>query len=83
MLQNYLKIALRNLARRRFYALVTLLGLTVGITFLLLIGSYIQGELAVNKTLRHANRQYLLQSRWKVPNMGSEIRSLALLWTNT
>lgn len=77
MLQNYLKIALRNLARRRFYALVTLLGLTVGITFLLLIGSYIQGELAINKTLRHVDRQYLLQSRWKVPDMGSEMGSLA------
>lgn len=31
MLENYIKIALRNLARRRFNALVTLLGLTVGI----------------------------------------------------
>ncbi|SOD89160.1 ABC transporter permease [Spirosoma fluviale] len=77
MLQNYLKIALRNLARRRFYALVTLFGLTVGITFLLLIGSYIQGELAVNTTLRHVDRQYLLQSRWRVTDMGSEIGSLA------
>ncbi|GAB3025516.1 ABC transporter permease [Spirosoma pulveris] len=77
MLQNYLKIALRNLARRRFYALVTLFGLTVGITFLLLIGSYIQGELAVNKTLRHADSQYLLQSQWKVTDMGSEVGSLA------
>ncbi|ADB40585.1 ABC transporter permease [Spirosoma linguale] len=79
MLQNYLKIAFRNLARRRFYALVTLLGLTVGITFLLLIGSYIQGELAVNKTLRHADRQYLVQSRWKVPDMGMDITTLAPL----
>ena len=77
MLQNYLKIALRNLSRRRFYALVTLLGLTVGMTFLLLIGNYIQSELAVNRTLRNASQQYLVQSRWKVADMGHEIGSLA------
>ena len=77
MFQNYIKIAWRNLLRRRFYALVTLLGLTVGITFLLLIGNYIQGELAVNKTLRHADRQYLVQSRWKEPTMGLDFTTLA------
>ncbi|MFD2935898.1 ABC transporter permease [Spirosoma flavum] len=77
MLQNYIKIAFRNLQRRRFYALVTVLGLTVGITFLLLIGSYIQGELAVNRTLRHASQQYLIQSRWKEKDMGMDITTLA------
>ncbi|UFH54222.1 ABC transporter permease [Spirosoma sp. KNUC1025] len=77
MLQNYLKIALRNLLHRRFYALVTLFGLTVGITFLLLIGNYIQGELAVNKNLRNASQQYLAQSRWKEETMGMDITTLA------
>ena len=77
MLRNYFKIALRNLVRRRSYALVTLFGLTVGMTFLLLIGNCIQGELAVNRTLRNANRQYLVQSRWRVKDMGHEIGSLA------
>ncbi|WP_420151133.1 ABC transporter permease [Spirosoma sp.] len=79
MLQNYLKIAVRNLLRRRFYALVTLLGLTVGMTFLLLIGNYIQGELAVNKTLRNATQQYLIQSRWREENMGMDITTLGAL----
>ncbi|GAB3704413.1 ABC transporter permease [Spirosoma flavus] len=79
MLRNYVKIAIRNLLRRKFYALVTLFGLTVGITFLLLIGNYIQGELAVNKTLRHANRQYLVQSRWKEETMGMDITTLGLI----
>ncbi|WP_338875161.1 FtsX-like permease family protein [Spirosoma sp. SC4-14] len=79
MLQNYFKIALRNLRQRRFYALVTLLGLTVGITFLLLIGNYIQGELAVNKNLRNVDQQYLVKSRWKEETMGLEITTLGLL----
>lgn len=77
MLYNYLKIAVRNLLRRRFYALVTLLGLTVGLTFLLLIGNYIQGELAVNKTLRNAGQQYLVQSRWTQEGMGLDLTTLA------
>lgn len=77
MLQNYLKIALRNLRRRRFYTLVTLLGLTVGITFLLLIGNYILGELAVNNSLRNASQQYLVQSRWKEKSMGMDVATLA------
>ncbi|RYF56201.1 MAG: ABC transporter permease, partial [Cytophagaceae bacterium] len=61
----------------RFYALVTLLGLTVGITFLLLIGNYILGELGVNRSLRNAPQQYLIQSRWKEPSMGMDITTLA------
>ncbi|MVM33070.1 FtsX-like permease family protein [Spirosoma sp. HMF4905] len=77
MLQNYLKIAFRNLLRRRFYALVTLLGLTVGITFLLLISNYIQGELAVNKTLRNSGQQYLVRSHWKEATMGMDITTLS------
>ena len=79
MLQNYFKIAIRNLLRRRFYALVTLLGLTVGMTFLLLIGNYIQGELAVNKTLRNSNQQYLVRSHWKEATMGMDITTLSPL----
>jgi putative ABC transport system permease protein len=79
MIKNYLKIAFRNLLRRRLYALVTLIGLTVGITFLLLIGNYIQGELAVNKTLRNSGQQYVVQSRWKEENMGLDITTLAPL----
>lgn len=77
MLQNYVKIALRNLRKRRFYTLVTLLGLTVGITFLLLIGNYILGELAVNATLRNAHQQYLVQSRWTEKSMGMDVTTLA------
>ena len=77
MFRNYVKVALRNLLQRRFYALVTLTGLSVSMTFLLLIGNYIQGELAVNASLRNRDKQYLVQSHWKVKEMGYEIGSLA------
>ena len=79
MLRNYLKIAIRNLLKRRLYSLLNIVGLAVGITFTLLIGSYVWNELRVNQTLRHADRQYILLSRWKDPNMGQEITTLAPL----
>ncbi len=37
MLQNYLKIASRNLVRNRAYTTINILGLTIGITFCLVI----------------------------------------------
>jgi putative ABC transport system permease protein len=44
MFRNYLKIALRNLARQRFYSLINIIGLTFGITSFLLITLYVQHE---------------------------------------
>ncbi|MBO0948381.1 ABC transporter permease [Fibrella forsythiae] len=77
MLQNYLKIAWRNLLRRTFYSLLNIVGLAVGVTFALLIGAYIWGEFQVNRTLRNANQQCLVQSRWTEENRGMDITSFA------
>ena len=77
MLTNYLKIAWRHLLRRKFYSLLNIVGLAVGITFTLLIGSYVWGEFQVNRTLRNAGQQCLVQSRWKTANMGMDITTLA------
>ncbi|WP_247234471.1 ABC transporter permease [Telluribacter sp. SYSU D00476] len=77
MIKNYFKIAWRNLMRRKFYSLLNISGLAVGITFFLLIGSYIWGEFQMNRQLRNAGQQYLVQSRWKQENMGMDITALA------
>lgn len=74
---NYLKIAWRNLLHRKFYALLNIGGLAVGITFALLIGSYVWGEFQVNRSLRHAGQQCLVQSQWKSKDMGMDITTLA------
>ncbi|MDR6563878.1 MULTISPECIES: ABC transporter permease [unclassified Arcicella] len=79
MIQNYFKIAWRNLMKRKFYSLVSILGLSVGITFTLLIGTYIWGELQVNADLKNVDNQYLIQSKWKQADMGVEIATLAPL----
>lgn len=79
MIQIYFKIAWRNLMKRKFYAFVSILGLSVGITFTLLIGTYIWGELQVNADLKNVENQYLIQSKWKKPDIGLEITTLAPL----
>ncbi|MBA4850863.1 ABC transporter permease [Emticicia sp. BO119] len=76
MLKNYLKISWRNLMKRKFYTMVTIFGLSVGITFALLIGSYVWGELSVNSKLRNLDNQYMIQSKWNKENMGGEITTL-------
>ena len=79
MLRNYVKIAWRNLLRRKFYSILNIVGLAVGITFALLIGSYVWGEYQVNQQLQNANRQCLVQSRWKQNDRGMDITTLAPL----
>ncbi len=79
MIRNYFKIAWRNLKKHRLYAGINILGLFTGITFTLLIGTYVWGELQVNRKLKNADRQYILLSDWKDPNMGVDFTSVAPL----
>lgn len=76
MIKNYFKLAWRNITKHRFYAFVNIAGLFAGITFALLIGAYVWGELQVNRNLKNADRQYFLKSEWKDPNMGVDIATL-------
>ena len=57
MLKNYLVIAFRNLKRHKLFAFINILCLSLGITFSLLIGVYINKEKSVNANLRNAGRQ--------------------------
>lgn len=65
MLRNYFTIMFRNFTRRKFYASVNVLCLVVGITFALLLGVFIKGELEVNQDFKDIDRLYLLQSKFK------------------
>ena len=79
MFRNYFKIAWRNIIKSRFYSSVNIIGLSTGIAFTLLIGAYVWSELQVNKNLKNADRQYIIQSKWKDPNQGYEIATLGPL----
>ena len=62
MIKNYFKIAWRNIVKSRFYAVVNITGLAVGITAALVIGAFVWSEVQVNKQLRNADRQYFIKS---------------------
>jgi len=79
MLKNYFKTAWRNLLKRRFYSLVTILGLAVGMTFTFLMMSYVWGEWQVNRHLANAHNQYIVRSKWTNPNMGLDLTTLGPL----
>lgn len=76
MIKNYFKIAWRNLKKHRFYSGINILGLFSGLTFALLIGAYVWGELQVNESLKNADRQIILMSNWKESNMGIDFTTV-------
>jgi len=79
MLRNYLIIALRNMARHKLFSVINILCLSLGITFSLLIGVYINKERNVNAGLHEAGNQYLIKSKWKGKNMGLDITTIGPL----
>jgi len=79
MIKNYFKIAWRNIVKNRIYSMVNILGLSAGIAFTLIIAAYGWSELQVNRNLKNADNQYIIQSKWKDPNQGYEIATLGPL----
>src|SRR5579872_2927608 len=56
MLKNYLKIAIRNLAKYKFISFINLFGLCIGLTCCLLITTYILHETSYDRYNRNADR---------------------------
>jgi len=63
MIENYWKVALRNLIRLRFYTLINLFGLALGLTIAMLIGFYILHELRYDKFHPGYERIYRLATK--------------------
>ena len=76
MWQHYFKTAWRNLRKQKWFSLINLGCLSIGITFSMLIGMYIINQLNVNKNLKDIDRQYVLKADWKDKNMGSDITTI-------
>jgi putative ABC transport system permease protein len=60
MLQNYLKIAFRNLVRNKVYSFINIVGLAMGITAFLFILEYISLEKSVNGFHKNLSDTYRL-----------------------
>ena len=79
MLRNYYTTSIRNISRSRFHASLTILSLATGIAFTLLVAAYIWGEYRVNRQLKNVDRQYILTTTWKDPNIGFYMTTFAPL----
>lgn len=60
MLQNYIKITLRNLLKYKAFSIINLLGLTVGLASFLLIAIWIQDEKSYDQFHEFSDRLYLV-----------------------
>ena len=65
MVKNLLLVALRNFKRDKWYSLLNILGLTIGITFSLLLIFYIKDELSYDRYHEKADRIYRINSNIK------------------
>ena len=62
MLKNLLLVAFRNFKKDKWYTLLNVLGLTIGITFSLFLIFYIRDELNYDRSLPKADRIYRIVS---------------------
>ena len=58
MLRNYFKVAIRSILKDKFYSLINVLGLTLGIASCIFIAIYIQDELSFDRFNTKAKRIY-------------------------
>ncbi|HLX65991.1 MAG TPA: ABC transporter permease, partial [Puia sp.] len=68
MLKNYLKTAVRNLLRNKFYSFINISGLAVGLATCLLIWLYVSDELSYDRYNVHADRIYRVNTEIKFGN---------------
>ncbi|WP_143959831.1 ABC transporter permease [Litoribacter populi] len=68
MIRNYIKVSLRNLAKKKAYSLINILGLAVGITSCLLIVLFIQHEFSYDRFFKDHERVYRMPLERIYPN---------------
>ncbi|TAH21007.1 MAG: ABC transporter permease [Cytophagales bacterium] len=75
MIQNYFKIAIRNLWRNKIFTFINVLGLALGLTACLLISLFIYDELSFDRFHPHADNIYRIVEKQK---QGEEIYDVAV-----
>lgn len=68
MLQNYLKIAWRNIIKNRLFSFINILGLSVGMALIIMIFLYIQHERSYNQSIPDKEQVYRLYREYPAAN---------------
>ena len=58
MLQNYFKLAIRNILKHKFFSAINIFGMSIGIAACLLILLYVVDELSFDRFHANADRIY-------------------------
>jgi len=66
MVKNYLITAIRSLRRNKFFAVLNVLGLALGLTCAILIGSFVRFELSYDRYNQKHDRIYRLESHFNI-----------------
>jgi len=77
MFKNYMKIAMRNIEKQKFFSLINILGLTTGMTCFILIALYIKYETSFDKYHKNSEDIY----RVVVQHSGSFMGTNKWTWT--
>ena len=62
MLKNYLKIAIRNLKKHKFYTFINILGLSVGVAVCMIISLFVINEISYDKHFKDADQIYRIHA---------------------
>ncbi|MDX1619175.1 MAG: ABC transporter permease, partial [Balneolaceae bacterium] len=68
MLTNYIKVAFRNILKKKYYSFLNLLGLSIGITAGILIIIYVQDELSYDTFHPDVEHKYVMGLNGKIGN---------------
>ncbi len=77
MIKNLLLVAIRNFKRDKWYSILNILGLMIGITFSLFLIFYIKDELSYDRYNKNAERIYRIAAYVKEPEKDE------MKWANT
>ena len=66
MFKNYLKVAWRNLLRKKVFSFINIFGLAMGLAIFTLISLYVLDELSYDHYNEHANRIYRVNTDIKI-----------------
>lgn len=76
MLKNYLKIALRSIAKNKIYSILNILGLTIGLTCSIIIFLFVYDESTYDQFHAKSENIYRMGCTYYLPNnAGSEINA--------
>ncbi len=68
MFSNYLKLAFRNFSKQKYYALLNIFGLALGIASVIVISIYVRQEKSYDKFYRQSSHIYRLNTAYKNEN---------------